>query len=101
MRVRVPAFIVITFGLTLGLAYLASRSADARQNCVSPPAGMAAWYPFDGNSLDVQGGSHAALSGSPAFAAGKAGQALQFDGADDSAKVAASASSAPSARTCG
>lgn len=83
MRTRAAFFLASTFALAFTLVQTTSPPARARQSCVSPPEGVAAWYPFDGNSFDIQGGMHAALSGSPAFAAGKAGQALQFDGADD------------------
>jgi hypothetical protein len=89
MRILVRSAIACTLALALSAVYLAYQSALAQQSCVTLPSGAAAWYPFDGNALDVQSGNHAALSGSPAFAAGKVGQALQFDGVDDSAKIAA------------
>lgn len=92
MRIIVRSSITFALVLALGAVYLAFQSALAQQSCATPPQGVGAWYPFDGNALDIQGGNHAALSGNPAFAPGKVGQAMQFDGADDSAKVSATSS---------
>ncbi|HEX8096965.1 MAG TPA: LamG-like jellyroll fold domain-containing protein, partial [Pyrinomonadaceae bacterium] len=90
MRTFARSAVAFTLALMLSAVYLAFRAAHAQQNCVTAPNGVVAWYPFDGNGYDVQGGNHATLTGGPAFAAGKVGQALQFDGADDSAKAPSS-----------
>ena len=46
-----------------------------------PPAGVVGWWPFDGDLADRAGGNHGTLVGAqPAFAVGRAGQALQLDG---------------------
>ncbi len=60
--------------------------------CTPPPAGLVAWYPMDGNVNDIQSQNNGTLFGNPMFMAGKVSQALQFDGADDHVKVAASSS---------
>jgi Concanavalin A-like lectin/glucanases superfamily/Putative Ig domain/FG-GAP-like repeat/FG-GAP repeat len=60
-------------------------SEDA-PGCVAPPANMVAWYPGDGNALDLQGGDSGAVSGSGGmmtFPAGKVAQAFQFNGGGD------------------
>src|SRR6185295_10275127 len=50
-------------------------------NCVAPPPQMVAWYPADGNALDIQGGNNGGLRGNVTFASGEVGQSFQFDGA--------------------
>lgn len=58
----------------------ASSTSAQSTSCVAPPSGMVAWYPGDGNALDVQGGNNGSLQGGAAFAAGYVGQAFSFDG---------------------
>ena len=53
--------------------------------CLTPPAGMTAWWPFDGNANDILSGNNASLFGNQNFATGKVDQALAFDGIDDHA----------------
>jgi hypothetical protein len=46
--------------------------------------GLIAWYPFDGNASDMSGnGRHGTTHNGTGWAAGKVGQALSLDGADD------------------
>jgi CSLREA domain-containing protein len=54
--------------------------------CDTPPAGMVAWYPGDGNADDIQGPTFESgtLQGAATFSAGKVNQAFAFDGADTS-----------------
>lgn len=77
-------FVCIAAALTaLASGNLPSASA---QTCVQPPSGIAAWFPGDGNALDLQGGDSASLNGNPnagTIVAGKVGQALQFNGTGD------------------
>ena len=58
-------------------------------NCVTPPSGLTAWWPFNQNALDVINGTNAMLIGMPAFIPGKVGQALRLDGVDDAARTPA------------
>jgi len=51
-----------------------------------------AWWPFEGNGLDIINGNSLTLVGNPAFVLGEVGQALSFDGSDDAAFAAPSAS---------
>ncbi|MCG8700535.1 MAG: hypothetical protein MI922_20945, partial [Bacteroidales bacterium] len=46
-----------------------------------------ALYQFNGNALDAIGNNDGTLNGSPAFAAGKDGQAIDLDGTDDYVSV--------------
>ncbi len=50
--------------------------------CVDPPAGLAGWWPADGNGRDVVGGNDGALMGGATFAPGKVGQAFSLNGVD-------------------
>lgn len=56
--------------------------------CVLPPFEMVAWYPGDGNALDIQGGNTATLQNGAGFGPGKVAQAFSFDGVDDFVEVA-------------
>lgn len=54
------------------------------QSCVSPPAGMIAWWPMDENAgttvLDAAGSNSGVHVGAPTHEAGEVGRALHFDG---------------------
>ncbi|MEK7707918.1 MAG: LamG domain-containing protein, partial [Verrucomicrobiota bacterium] len=49
-------------------------------DCTSPPAGILAWWPGDGNATDLVGGHNGTLTGGAAFLAGRVAQAFSFDG---------------------
>src|SRR5207237_7898939 len=51
-------------------------------SCVSPPSGMVAWYPGDGNAHDIQDGHDGTLQGGVTFAPGEVEQAFNFGGVD-------------------
>jgi hypothetical protein len=51
------------------------------------PAGLLAWWPGDGNALDVVGGKDGSLRNGATFAPGVGGQAFSFDGVDDYLEV--------------
>lgn len=80
------ALILLGFALSLCVAGTAAENAA----CHSPPAGLAGWWPFEGDGSDESGQHPALLLGNAAFGGGMVGQALAFDGHDDFAKVAAS-----------
>lgn len=65
-----------------------SSPTQAQGQCVTPPAGMLAWYPGDGHNNDIQGGNNGVTNGSVPFAAGQVGQAFQFNGATGNAVTA-------------
>ncbi|BCX47538.1 fibronectin type III domain-containing protein [Haloferula helveola] len=50
---------------------------------VGEPAGLVARYAFDGNATSNPGTLHGTTSGSPAYATGVNGSAIDLDGADD------------------
>lgn len=55
---------------------------------VTPPSGLVGWWPADGNANDMVGVDDGTWAGSPAFAAGKVGQAFSFNGVDNFVDVA-------------
>ncbi len=61
----------------------ASTARNAQQSCALPPGGLIAWWPGNGDALDIQGGNHGTLQNGAAFASGMVGQAFSFDGVDD------------------
>jgi hypothetical protein len=50
------------------------------QSCVAPPAGLLAWWPAEGNTLDIAGTNNGQIIGGVTFAPGKVGQAFMLDG---------------------
>jgi hypothetical protein len=54
---------------------------------VSAPNAPVAWYKFDDNVDDSAGGAHGLIHGSPTFAAGVHGRAIEFDGDQDSVEL--------------
>src|SRR5881398_3641668 len=80
---RVP----LCWKISVLIAFAAAQSVTAlAQTCATPPAGLAAWFPGDGNALDLQGGDSGTLFGGATtvtFVPGKVSQALQFNGGGD------------------
>jgi hypothetical protein len=57
--------------------------------CAPAASGLVAWWPLEGNAEDVAGSNDGTLLGAPAFAAGKVGQAMQFDYVNDAVRIPA------------
>jgi hypothetical protein len=53
---------------------------DSVGGCVSPPAGMVAWWPGDGTANDVAGGHNGQVPNDFAYTAGEVVQAFTFNG---------------------
>jgi len=64
-------------------AFLANLFMVQQPQCTTPPAGMVAWYPGDGNANDIQGGNNGTLMNGATFASGMVAQAFSLDGVDD------------------
>ena len=62
------------------------------ENPVSAPNAPVAWYKFDGNANDSAGHAHGSPQGNPTYAQGVYGQAISFDGREDSVRIAGAAS---------
>ncbi|HHY85420.1 MAG TPA: hypothetical protein GYA07_07775 [Verrucomicrobia bacterium] len=79
-----------------GVAYRDNASPNSYQQTVPPGAGGRAQYAFESNTLDSSGhGNNAMPIGIPAFAAGHAGEALEFDGTDDYLRLPPNLGDAP------
>ena len=61
------------------------------ENPVSAPNAPVAWYKFDGNANDSAGNAHGSPNGKPTYAQGVYGQAISFDGREDSVRIAGAA----------
>ncbi len=53
-------------------------------SCVPPPPGLVGWWPGEGDAADMVGGNDGTLLNGTTFAPGKVGQALAFNGVDQS-----------------
>lgn len=58
----------------------APDAGDAAPICVAPPSGLVAWWPGNGNAVDVVGGDDGTFGG--AYAAGEVGEAFSIDMSD-------------------
>jgi hypothetical protein len=58
--------------------------------CVTPPAGLVAWWRGESNAVDIVGGNNGTLIGGTNFAAGAVGAAFQFNGVNQLVEVPAS-----------
>ncbi len=76
--VRRPARALLVLS-ALGLA-VAGRGLAQSPSCVAPPPGMVAWWPGDGNALDIAGANAATLVGGAGYAAGRVSQAFSLNG---------------------
>jgi hypothetical protein len=78
--------LIVSGLLALDLLSFASAQAD----CVTPPSGLVAWWPAEGNANDIAGNNNGALQGGVSFALGEVGQAFLFGTPDAGVKVPAS-----------
>ncbi|HEY0428438.1 MAG TPA: LamG domain-containing protein, partial [Pyrinomonadaceae bacterium] len=66
--------------------------------CVPAPVGLVAWYPGDGNALDIRGGNNGVPRSSLTYAQGKVGQAFQFSSSNGSANTQVNVADSPALR---
>ena len=76
----------------VGLSFLLSAFRAWSADCVSPPAGLVAWWPGGGSANDIAGTNDGVLEGGVAFAGGEVGQSFSFNGSSADVRVPASAS---------
>jgi hypothetical protein len=66
--------------VAVGVISTGVAMAQLQPVCVSPPLGMVAWWPGDGNTFDIVGGDMGTWNGTSAYTAGEVGQAFSFNG---------------------
>jgi len=74
----------------LCLSILVFTSVSQAQTCTPAPIGLISWWMADGNALDARSGANGTLRNSATFGAGQVGQAIIFDGIDDSVDTSGS-----------
>src|SRR4051794_4444235 len=62
---------------------------------IPPPAGIIAWWPGDGNAIDIVGHHDGTLMGGATIAPGLVGQAFRLDGVNDFIQVPSDAALDP------
>jgi len=68
--------------------YNAGSAGKCKPVCTPPPPNMVSWWPGDGSASDIQGGNNGTLLGGATFAAGKVGQAFDFNGVNGEVSIA-------------
>ena len=81
-----------TIGCFSLLCFSMTEQSSAQSGCLTAPSGLVAQYTFQSDGTDIKGANNATLFGTTAFAPGKVGNALQFDGTSTYAKAFASSS---------
>jgi hypothetical protein len=82
------------YGRALSAAEIAAiHAAGSNGKCVPPPdctpapEGLIAWWPGEGNVVDLIGSHYGSMLGGAGFIAGTVGQGLFFDGVDDAVRI--------------
>ena len=63
-------------------------AGKCKEVCVQPPSNLVSWWPGEGNATDIVDANPGTLQNGATFGAGLVGQALSFDGIDDSITIA-------------
>ena len=74
------------------LAALVPLLSHAQLSCTTPPSGLVAWWPAEGNANDIIGTNNGILQGGIGFASGEIGQAFAFNNTNATVIVPASSS---------
>ena len=72
--------------------YNAGSAGKCAVACVSPPSGIVAWWPGEGNANDVVGGNNGTLEGGATFAPGMVGQGFYLNGSNADVRIPAGSS---------
>lgn len=78
---------------------LAGFSPEINAQCVNMPPGIVALWRLENNTMDAANNHDGTPNGGPAYAAGKVGQSIQFDGVNDYVSVPHSDALQPSQMT--
>ncbi len=70
---------IVRASVAAGCLFFCLGNAQS-QMCITPPSGMTAWYPGDGDANDLLGLNNGSLQNGAGFAPGKVGQAFSLNG---------------------
>ncbi|MBS1792509.1 MAG: carboxypeptidase regulatory-like domain-containing protein [Acidobacteria bacterium] len=73
------------------LAVFNAGTAGKCRQCTAAPVRLAGWWPADNNTLDIRSGNTGIFEGTAAYAAGRTGQAFDFNGSDNDVRIPAAA----------
>ena len=82
-------YLFIGFTILASLAVVAGNCQAA--SCTPPPAGIAGWWPGEGNANDIVGTNNGTLVGGAVFASGKVGLGFRLDGTNGYVQIPDSA----------
>ena len=86
----------------LSLLLLFTLVGQAVAQCVPPPPGLVSWWPLDETSgtttADIVDSNPGTVTGGAVFVSGKVGNALNFDGSNDTVSIAHNANLKPSSQ---
>ncbi len=68
-------------------SWLIAPHVGLQAACTPPPAGLVAWWPGEGNALDIAGANNGTLLNGVTFAPGVVGQGFRFDGTNSFMQV--------------
>ena len=71
----------------VGLLCLLSAFRASPADCVSPPPGLVAWWPGEGNANDIAGNNNGTPYNGVGFASGEVGEAFMFNGTNSYVEV--------------
>lgn len=81
----------LTLFIGLSLSLCSVELASAQTPCRSLPSGLIAWWPGDGDAVDIVSGASGILRNGATFGPGLVGQAFLLDGVDDVIEIPSSA----------
>ena len=82
----------LTVGVTTISNGVTTISNSPPAVAVTPPSGLVAWWPGNGNALDIVDGNNGTLTGGVTYTNGEVGQAFDLDGTSGYVVAPASAS---------
>ena len=84
---RTASGILVASVMALSLVTGVAGTAIAEIVCQSPPSGLTAWWPGDGDTVDIDSGHDGQLLNGATFAPGFVDQAFSLDGSNDLIEV--------------
>lgn len=81
----------LTLSIGLSISFSSVEPVSAQTQCLSLPSGLIAWWPGDGDTVDIVSGASGILRNGATYAPGLVGQAFMLDGVDDFIEIPASA----------